>query len=130
MINLSTSWVTVTKRDDRQCHIIKKNEIENSIMQANERKFHQTEGHGQLQKGALLKDLGVLGTGPKVEDVLRGTYHPPHGTTRTTTQFLASLQRPANFKNVPLITYQEFCMGWRSTKERTSSSGPHFGHYS
>jgi hypothetical protein len=70
MTNLSTSWVTVTRRDGRQRDITKKKEIENSIMQANERKFHQTEGHGQIQKGAILKDLAVPGTGPKAEDVL------------------------------------------------------------
>jgi hypothetical protein len=129
MKNLSTTRVTVSRRNGQQYELTKKNDIETSIMRANERKYHQTEGHGQIQKGAILRDLGVMGTGPKVEEVLKGTYRVPHGTTNATRHFLASLARPLGYRPVPFITYQEFCKGWQMTKECTSSSGPHFGHY-
>jgi hypothetical protein len=129
LTNLSTTRVTISRCNGQQYELTKKNDIETSIMRANERKYHQTEGHGQIQKGAILKDLGVMGTGPKVAEVLRGTYKAPYGTTHITKQFLSSLERPAGYKIIPFITYKEFCKGWQMTKERTSSSGPHFGHY-
>jgi hypothetical protein len=56
--------------------ITKKDQIEHFIMQSNEKKFHQTEGHGQLQKGILLADVGTMGTGPQTAGILAGTYIP------------------------------------------------------
>lgn len=64
----------MVRRDGQQYDTTKKHEIENSIMRENERKYHQMEGHGQVQKGVILKDLGVMGTGPKAEEVLQGIY--------------------------------------------------------
>jgi Reverse transcriptase (RNA-dependent DNA polymerase). len=76
-----------------------------------------------------LKDLGILGTGDKAEQVLQGIYSTPQGTNRATKHFLASLKQPPGYRVVPPITFKEFCHGWKKAKERTSSSGPHFGHY-
>jgi hypothetical protein len=129
LINLSTSRVIRSTPNGQQIELTKKEEIEKSIIKANELKYHQTEGHGQLQQGRLLRDLGTLGTGQWSEAILAGTYIAPPGTTAITTQFLDSLQRPVGYKPVPHITFEEFCMGWKKAKERTSSSGPHFGHY-
>jgi hypothetical protein len=105
MTNLSTARVTVSRRNGQQYELTKKTEIESSIMRANERKYHQTEGHGQIQKGAILKDLGVMGTGRKADEVLHGTYRPPYGTTHITKHFLlpSNAQRDIKLSHSSLI---------------------------
>lgn len=127
--NLSTSRVTLSTKNGQQRELTKQEDIDLSILRSNECKCHQTEGHGQLQKGQLLKDLGTLGTGAKVEQVQLGTNRPPSGTSTATRQFLTCLKRPEGCKKIPPITFKEFCEGWKKAKERTSSHGPHFGHY-
>jgi hypothetical protein len=129
LTNLATSRVTLSTSHGQQVELTKKADIEKSIIRANERKYHQTEGHGQVQTGWLLHDLGIMGTGPQSEAVLSGTYVPPPGTTAATTQFLEALKRPFGYKSVPPVTFEEFYTGCKKAKERTSSSGPHFGHY-
>jgi len=127
--NLSTSRLTITGRDGTEREICNQKAIEEHIMNANEKKFHQTEGHGQLQTGQLLRDVGVMGTGPKSDSILDGTYRAPDGTSDTTRSFLQAMKSPDNYKVIPPPSYQDFCQGWSKAKERTSSIGPHFGHY-
>jgi hypothetical protein len=117
MNKLSTSRITISTQNGLQIELTKQTEIEKSIMKANERKYHQTEGHGQLQKGRLLRDLGTMGTGPKSPEVLSGTYISPHGTTTVTTQFLESLKCPIGCNPVPPVIFAEFHMGWKKAKE-------------
>jgi hypothetical protein len=103
--------------------------MENVIMHTNKKKYHQTEGCGQLQKGELLRDIGTMGTGPKTSKILDGTYRIPSGTTAITKKFISQMKCADNFNSVPPVTFKEFCEGWRCAKEKTSSTGPHFGHY-
>jgi exonuclease III len=129
MTNLSTSRITVTSSNGQEQEITQRERMEDHIMRSNEKKFHQTEGHSQLQKGQLLKDIGTMGTGPKVQMILEGTYRTPPGTSNTTKQFISMMKRPPEQTRIAHITYKEFCRGWTKAKERTSSNGPHFGHY-
>jgi len=129
MINLTTSRLTVSMPNGQEKEITKKEQIEYYIMQTNEQKYHQTEGHGQLQKGQLLTEVGTTGTGPKSVQILDGSYKPPAGTNFATQQFLKAMKKPTNYSQLHHITFHEFCEGWKKAKERTSSNGPHFGHY-
>ena len=52
----------------------------------NETNFHQTEDC-PLLNGQLLMDIGFLGEGPQVENVLRGTYAIPADTLQGTQVF-------------------------------------------
>lgn len=62
-----------------------------AIMRENERKFHQTEGCGQLQSGRLLRDIGVMANGQTTDRILNGTYNIPHGTTSATRSFIKKM---------------------------------------
>jgi hypothetical protein len=74
MANLSTARVIISDRQGQQREIIQKQLIERHIISSNQRKYHQTEGQCPLTQGQLLKDIGLLGDGPKVKDILHGTY--------------------------------------------------------
>jgi Reverse transcriptase (RNA-dependent DNA polymerase). len=127
--NLSTIRVTTRTRRGKKVELVQKEDVERCILQENERKYHQTEGTGQLQRGQLLHDLGAMGEGQKVEALLNGHYAPPMGTSRHTKDFLRVMKTPPDISPVPPITFHEFQVGWKKAKERTSSNGPHFGHY-
>ena len=104
--------------------------MEDYIMRENEEKFHQTEGWSPLLDGQLAKDLGCYGDGPKVDEVLNGTYLPPLGTTKATQLWLKSLAIPHNSQRQWLTTsLQNFRQGWKKVKERTTSGDLHFGHF-
>lgn len=127
--NLTTSRLTVTMPNGQEMEITNKQQIEYYIMKSNDSKYHQTEGHGQLQRSQLLRDVGITGTGPNSTQILTGIYTPPIGTNNATKLFLKAMKKPTTFFPIPPITYQEFCDGWKKAKEKTSSNGPHFGHY-
>jgi hypothetical protein len=129
MANLSTSRVTITNHQGSQKEILNKEEIEKCILQANKRKYHQTEGTGQLQRGQLLQDLGTMGTRLKVQNVLTGSYTTPMGTKQETKQFIRMMKKLPQVQEIPPFMFSKFVQGWEKAKERTSSAGPHFGHY-
>jgi hypothetical protein len=39
------------------------------------------------------------------------------------------MEKPGTVCQVPPITFEEFRRGWIKATEKTSSNGPHFGHY-
>lgn len=82
--NLSTSRITITTKGGRFVEKVKNEEVELGILRANEVKYHQTEGTGQLQQQQLLHDLGTMGEGNCVPAVLSGTYRVPSGTSKVT----------------------------------------------
>lgn len=49
--NLSTSRITYRQGNGNQKEVTSQLHMERCIMQANEKKFHQMEGCGQIQKG-------------------------------------------------------------------------------
>ena len=104
--------------------------MEEYIMKENEGKFHQTEGWCPLLEGQLFADLGIMGDGPRVHEVLSGTYKPPPETSEATKAWLQSLivKDPKELK-WRHTSFLEFQQGWRKVKEKTSSGELHFGHF-
>ena len=103
--------------------------VEQPIMASNEKKYHQTEGRGQLQKGIFLREFGTMGIRHKADQVLQGIYQMPQGTLPATKTFVQAMKHPAKYYKVPPVTYLDYYEGWKKAKECTSSNGPHFGHY-
>ena len=124
-----TTKVQVTT-NERLKEITKKKHMEKEIIKENERKFHQTEGRCPLLHGQLYKDLGAIGDGPKVEEVLNGTYTPPPGTSEVTKSWLKrmTMVNPDKLKNA-IISLQDYRKGWSKIKERTASGELHIGHF-
>ena len=110
---------------------MKKSEMEKHIIRENESKFHQTEGQCPLLYGRLYQDLGLMGEGPEVPNVLKGTYlPPPPGTLAATAMWLKSLKVENPHKMEKRIaSWQEFQTRWDKAKEQTASGVLHMGHF-
>ena len=110
--------------------ITNKEEMETAILQENHSKFHQTEGWCPLLNGQLARDLGLMGDGPKVPDVLNGTYRCPPGTSVYTKKWLEHMcieNREAREKATTSLS--NFRAGWKRINERTASGELHMGHF-
>lgn len=129
--NLATTKIVIKRKNGQQRELFQQKAMEDAIMFENERKFHQTEGHGQLQTRKILRDIGILGMGKEHKKIFNGTYMPPPGTNKATRSFLKKMEILPREKNsrVHLVSFEEFCIGWKKAKEKTSSTGPHVGHY-
>ena len=110
--------------------VTKKNEMEAAILVENENKFHQTESRCPLLQGQLYEDLGAMGDGPRIPDVLSGTYEPPPGTSEVTRAWLKRMQikDPTSLKQAK-TTLAQYRRGWRKVKEQTASGELHMGHF-
>ena len=110
--------------------VTKKSEMEKYIIKENEEKYHQTEKSCPLLQGQLLEDIGLLGDGPKVDEILNGTYVPPPNTTKAVKMWLKNLHIPErDEREAVLTTLQEYRKGWQIVREHTASGELHFGHY-
>ena len=110
--------------------ITKKGQMEKRIIKENEAKFHQTEGRCPLLHGRLYRDLGEMGDGPRAQDVLKGTYKPPRGTSKATRSWLKRMKRDNMDKRTATTpSLQAYREGWKKTKERTASGELHMGHF-
>jgi Exonuclease III len=85
--NLATTKVVIKQSNGQMKELFHQRAIEEAIMKENNKKFHQTEGFGQLQKGTLLRNIGVIGMGPKHKAIFQGSYIPPPGTNSATKSF-------------------------------------------
>ena len=104
--------------------------MERLIMEENERKYHQMETSCPLLQGQLLDDIGLLGDGPEVENILNGTYQQPPDISPATKLWLENLYIPNHdTREAVLTTLAEYRQGWGYVKEYTSSGILHFGHY-
>ena len=110
--------------------ITKKLEMESYIIKENKSKFHQTEGRCPLLYSRLYRDLGAMGDGPEVPNVLNGTYIPPPGTSDTTVRWLKSLAvKDSHDADTRITSWQDFQSGWDKVKEQTASGELHMGHF-
>ena len=83
----------------------------------------------------LLNELGFAGNGPKIEDILDGTYQATPGTDEYAEKLLQAMKRlqavttkgPVNIR----VNGAQNTAFWKKQKETTSASphGPSFSHY-
>ena len=131
--NLRTNYITVTQEDGTKEEITNQKDMENAIIEENIKKYHQSEQSCPFLKSPLVDDFGFHGEGPGTNQVYNGTYQIPPGVDKYTAAFIKACKKDdrtrregdAKFSRTP----QEFTDGWKKTKETTSSSGFHFGHY-
>ena len=62
-------------------------EMERAIIEENKKKFHQVENVCPFLKSPLKEHFGKYGNGPRVNQVLDGTYEIPEGTDKYTQSF-------------------------------------------
>ena len=93
-------------------------QMEKYILRENENKFHQTEGWCPLLNGKLAQDLGLFGEGPRVSDVLNGTYKVPSGTDPVVQRWLDTLKiHEGSDKRWHFATLRDYQDGWKKVKE-------------
>ena len=130
----STVKVTIKDNNGEDIEITDRSNLEKHILENCERIEHQTENGSQLLQKDFLNDLGKYGEGPKVNDVLNGTYCFPPTTSEATKDFLTNCKK-ANNATIPptqpdIVTrYKNYIISWNRRKEKTSSYNQHIGHY-
>jgi len=129
----ASAQIIVTNADGSSSELTKKEEVEAAIIKSNERKYHQTEGGSQLIEPFLTRDIGTFGDGPKVTEILDGTYSPPPESTDATIAFLEACKRPTDLLTTPQKStparYWAKVKTWRQRKETTTSANQHIGHF-
>ena len=131
----STTQVTVTAPDGTVREFTSRSEVEEQIIEENERKYHQTESGGcQLTDEVFVRQLGTHGNGPAVQSVLDGTYVPPPEASEETIEFLEACQYVDNVQSVigtdnVITRYRNMVASWANRKEKTTSYHHHIGHY-
>ena len=126
--NTGTTKVEIVNEDGTKEELTERKDLEKAIMKENESKYHQIDNSCPLTKGQLLRDIGWYGEGPKVDDILNGTYVPPVGTDAETKEFLDEIGRNG-VPQIPKQSIHEFRSSWNVSREKTASGGIHFGHF-
>ena len=110
-----------------------KESLENAIIKENTKKYHQTESSCPLFHPSIYNQIGSIGDGPAASDILNRTFEPPEVISQSTKDFLTYVQKSSSIQDLSieecLMSLQDFKTRWRNVKERTSSIGPHIGHY-
>ena len=103
--------------------------MERHIIRENQNKVHQSE-NCPLFHADLVKDLGFMGDGPEVDNVLNGSYLPPEGIGWATARWLKHMKHTNPVAQAEISTsLKDYCHGWKLTKERTASGELHMGHF-
>ena len=126
---MGTTKVHVTM-DGATTEITNKADMEAAILAENNAKFHQTEDWCPLLRGQLAHDIGLMGEGPKVPEILDGTYICPPGTSVYTRKWLEHMQvKDWDLRKKALTSLAHFREGWKKINERTASGELHMGHF-
>ena len=124
-----TSMIQVKSGGEIQ-DITNKKEMEAMIIEENEKKYHQTKQRCPLLTGQLLEDIGLLGDGPRVDNILNGTYKCPEDTPEVVKMWLENIAIPnQDNRTHTLQSLRSYHNGWKLAKEYTSSGVLHFGHF-
>lgn len=83
----STSRVLTKDVQGNPVEITEKVPMETVLADVPKKKFHSSEKYCPMMSGQLFSDIGSLGFGPKVQDILDGWYVPPSGTPKGTRLF-------------------------------------------
>ena len=110
--------------------------VEQASAEENEKRFTACLDKSEfITDAGLLADMGMLGEGPAVDDILAGAYSPAQHLDTHTKLVLEFLEMPEAIKTNPMpaphITVDSHKQGWRKAKETTSSAPqtPDFSHY-
>ena len=124
-----TSKIEMLLADGTVKEITQPKEMEKCLLQQNRSTFNQN-GDCPLLQDQLLTDLGLLGDGPEVINVLNGTYDPPEGTSAATILWLKQMAISHPFARCEISTsLKSYRQGWKLAKERTATGNLHVGHF-
>ena len=132
--SLLTTHVSIKNEDGSRTDLVKKEEMEQAIIEENINKFHQSENTCPFLQPPLVHDFGFHGEGAETNNVAKGTYNIPPNIDQYTTSFLEVCEQNTSTKeegDAPLTRdFQTYKKGWQLMREQTSSNGDiHFGHY-
>ena len=124
-----TSKIEILHKDGSITEVTQPRKMVRHIIKENSAKYNQN-GDCPLLQDKLLKDLGILGDGPEVENVLNGTYEPPPSTSWATRRWLQQMKiENPTVRDEIATSLKDYRRGWRKAKERTASGDLHMGHF-
>ena len=128
--NLATTFVTITNSEGDKTDITEKEQMEETIINENRKKYHQSEKSCPFLKDPLLEDFGDYGEGYATEEVREGSYVTPEEIDEYTKEFLLVC---AKKEDDELATFErsaiEYKRSWNKMNEKISSIHLHFGHF-
>ncbi len=128
--NLGTTFITTTDAQGNKIDITDKSAMEQVIISENRQKYHQTESTCPFLHPPLSTDLGQCGEGPKVQEVIDGTYQVPPEVDTYTRDYIHQCKQSATCPSTSMPrTPSDFKDSWKKMDERTSSRHLHFGHF-
>ena len=121
---MPTSTVVITSDTGEGKEYRNKKDMEKVITEANETKWHQTEGGSQLYKNCFTTRLRRFGNDPEVQNVLDVTFVSPPDTSRATKYFLNACRTPHNLNIIKCETnisnrYNLDMASWKARQEST-----------
>ncbi len=127
--NKGTTKIEIQMEDGSIREITDPEEMNGHIADENRSKFYQTRNCPLLRE-ELLKDLGLLGDGPEVINVLNGTYSPPPGTPWAVKRWLQHMKISNPIARKEIVTsLRDYRQGWKKANEKTASGELHMGHF-
>ena len=124
-----TSKIEVLRKDGTIKEVTQPRQMEKYLIKQNRGTYNQN-GDCPLLQGQLLDDLGLLGDGPEIINVLNGTYVPPDGTPPATILWLKHMAISNPLARDEISTsLKSYRQGWKLAKERTATGNIHVGHF-
>ena len=105
-------------------------EVENSIMKENHKRFHLTESTPWMQDN-MVNQSGYTAEKIAATEVWQGTYDSRNVETREMEYNIRMFKNQGFSQINTAISRADFIAYWKKAKEKTASSvsGLHFGHY-
>ena len=102
--------------------------MEDAIIEANLKKYHQTETSCPFMKEPVKSQVGDYGETTKVDEVLAGNYKAISNVDEPAELFLRTC-KATNVTTDMQRSPEQFKQSWSKMKEKASSHDLHFGHF-
>jgi hypothetical protein len=112
--------VTVKNTNGSMSEFVKKQDIEQAILQSNYNKFCQSH-HKPFYKFPLVNDFGFKGTTMAANSLLAGVYESGHPPPQAEADFLQALSMPETVKclrpSSMNLSVEQYVTFWKKAKE-------------
>lgn len=128
----NNAFSTVTVKDPvtgERRTISEKAEVEDQIMENNQKKFSQTEGKCPLMQGIHREEIGTTANTEIARNIISGNYQPQRKGSKSVQAFYSTCAKPEDLKSTMdyQLSFENYQRQWAKAKERTSSGEAHFG---
>ena len=130
--SLETTKVITIEPDGSTREHSSRQSVEDALLDTHREKYHQTEGSSGFLTPEGMALFGSFGEGPRVIDVLEGSFQSPPFISPATNNFFLACKRDTTVNiYTPSLgkRFQAYKDSWSYRKEGTVSINHHMGHY-